>query len=64
MFGKIKDKLKSLFSKNEEIIEEKGEEIVETPIIEDKIIKSSSLFSPISLGSFRQKIPKKKFFGV
>ena len=39
MFGKIKDKLKSLFSKNEEIIEDVKEEVIETKAEPEKKVK-------------------------
>lgn len=39
MFGKIKDKLKSLFSKNEEIIEDIKEEVIETKAEPEKKVK-------------------------
>lgn len=55
MFGKIKDKLKSLFSKNEEVIEE---QILEAPKIETKNNKTN--VEPITNTNISVEKPKEK----
>lgn len=58
MFGKIKDKLKNLFNKNEELIEENFDEVIEVP--QEEIVKEKKVETQTGHKNEVSREPKKE----